>query len=132
MGGSPISSLDVMLSRVIPPVRPLVSPKSSTSSPFLPAQSPNSLEESIMMELMLDMIYRKKKGMVTRTLSLGGEELESVDSLSSSEKGNMSRADRLRATVKDMLRRMPASLAPRKSVKSSPSKSSSAKQSLVS
>merc|ERR1719316_2448228 len=82
------------------------------------------------------MIYReknaKKKGMVTRTLSLDGVELESVGSVSDSERTNVSRIAQLRATVKEMLRRMPASLARRKSEKSNQSKSSSAKQSLVS
>jgi len=139
--GSPTPSLEVMLSSVVPTVLPLVSPKSSTSSPFLPALSPQSLEDSVMMELMLDMIYRtkgnhakfnKKKGMVTRTLSLDPEDLESMSNLSGSEKTNVSRADKLRATVKEMLHRMPASFARRRSVKSSQSKSCGTKQSVVS
>eukprot|EP00746_Dinoflagellata_sp_MGD_P040055 gnl/MRDRNA2_/MRDRNA2_19666_c0_seq1.p1 gnl/MRDRNA2_/MRDRNA2_19666_c0~~gnl/MRDRNA2_/MRDRNA2_19666_c0_seq1.p1 ORF type:complete len:228 (+),score=37.60 gnl/MRDRNA2_/MRDRNA2_19666_c0_seq1:110-793(+) len=121
--GSPTPSLDVMLSSVIPTVRPLVSPKSSASSPFMPTLSPQSLEESVMMELMLDMIYRaknaKKKGLVTRTLSLDPEELESMDSPSDSERINVSRTEKLRAIVKEMFRRMPASFARWKSVKNS-------------
>jgi hypothetical protein len=76
-----------------------------------------------MMELMLDMIYReknaKKKGMVTRTLSLDGVELESVGSPSVSEKTHVSRTAKLRATVKEMLRRIPGSFARRRSAKSS-------------
>jgi len=91
-----------------------------------------------MMELMLDMIYRaknaKKKGKVTRTMSFDGEEfeLESRGSVSDSEKTNVSRIAQLKATVKERLHRMPASLARRKSDQSNQSKSSSAKQSLVS
>lgn len=107
---SPTPSLEVMLSSVVPTVRPLVSPKSSTSSPFLATLSPGSMKDAVMMELMLDMIYRaknaKKKGMVTRTLSLDDEELESLGSLSGSEKTfNVSRTAKLTATVKEMLHR---------------------------
>lgn len=132
--GSPTPSLDVMLSTLLPSK----SPKSSTSSPFSATLSPRSVEENVMTELMLDMIYRsknaKKKGKVTRTMSFDGEEfeLESRGSVSDSEKAHVSRIAQLKATVKERLRRMPASLAQRKSEQSNQSKSSSGKQSLVS
>jgi hypothetical protein len=132
--GSPTPSLDVMLSTLIPSK----SPKSSTSSPFSATLSPRSVEENVMTELMLDMIYRsknaKKKGKVTRTMSFDGEEfeLESRGSVSDSEKANVSRIAQIKATVKERLRKMPASLAQRKSEQSNQSKSSSGKQSLVS
>lgn len=139
--GSPTPSLEVLLSSAVPTVRPLDTPKSSTTSPFLATQSPSSREESIMTELMLDMIYRaknaKKKGMVTRTLSLDDVELDSAVSPSGSERtwssfGSVSvptKAAKLRAAIREMLHRMSASFAGPKSSKSSRSKSSSAKRS---
>merc|ERR550537_1652610 len=88
------------------------------------------------------MIYRAKndtmKGKVLKTLSFGDLnfndefELESRGSVSDSEKAHVSRIAQLKATVKERLRRMPASLAQRKSEQSNQSKSSSGKQSLVS
>lgn len=89
-----------------------------------------------MMELMLDMVHRakhaKKKGMRTRTLTLDDEETEGMGSECCSEKTNVSRTAKLRATMKEMLRRLPASVSQRNSAKSNQSKKSSAKHSLVS
>lgn len=134
--GSPTPSLDVMISTVIPTVRPSMSPKSTMSSPFLATLSPRSIEENVMMELMLDMIYRakhaKKKGMRTRTLTLDDEETEGMGSECGSEKTNVSRTAKLRATMKEMLRRLPASVSRRNSAKSYQSNKSSAKHSLAS